>query len=196
VNAPRILIAGIGNIFLGDDAFGVEVAKQLAAKGLPPRIEVVDFGINGLDLTYALMDGYETVILIDAIPRGQTPGTLYTIAPDTEDAHADDAVDADILLEAHSLSPAKVLRLVQRMGGRIDRLLLVGCEPSPLDTEEMREGLSAAVAAAVPAAVTLVLELIQTICASNGNLGRWGIPDAKTPRFPQDEIEAKTVLNC
>ncbi len=74
MNPPRILVGGIGNIFLGDDAFGVEVVKRLAAQWLPPGVEVVDFGIKGLDLTYALLDGYDAVILVDAIPRGQRAG--------------------------------------------------------------------------------------------------------------------------
>ncbi len=84
----RILVAGIGNVFLGDDAFGVEVVRRLAAARLPPEAEVVDFGINGLDLTYALLDGYAAAILVDAIPRGQAPGTLYVIEPEPEDARA------------------------------------------------------------------------------------------------------------
>src|SRR6202030_732892 len=78
----RILIAGIGNIFLGDDAFGVEVVRRLAARKLPDAIRVVDFGIRGFDLAYALMEGYEITILVDATPRGGQPGTLYTIEPD------------------------------------------------------------------------------------------------------------------
>lgn len=161
MNGPRILVAGIGNIFLGDDAFGVEVVSRLAAKGLPEGVEVVDFGIRGLDLTYALLDGYDMAILVDAMPRGQPPGTVYILAPETEDVEADDSVD--VLIEAHSLDPTKVLRLVQRMGGRIDRLLLVGCEPSPVDVDDMREGLSEAVAGAVDEAVKVVLELIEQI---------------------------------
>lgn len=162
MNNPRILVAGIGNIFLGDDAFGVEVVKRLMAKGLPPGIEVVDFGIRGLDLAYTLLDGYKAVIMVDAIPRGRAPGTLYVIEPEAEDASADDSVD--VMIETHSLNPAKVLRLVQRMGGHIDRLLLIGCEPTPLDTDDMRHGLSLAVAAAVDEAVRMVQELIERIC--------------------------------
>ena len=77
----RILIAGIGNIFLGDDAFGVEVARRLVRRRLPDGVRVVDFGIRGLDLTYALLDGYEAVILVDAAPRGGPPGTLYVLEP-------------------------------------------------------------------------------------------------------------------
>ena len=78
----RILVACIGNIFMGDDAFGVEVAARLARKRLPENVHVVDYGIRGLDLAYALMDGYDACILVDAVPRGGAPGTLYTIEPD------------------------------------------------------------------------------------------------------------------
>ncbi len=82
----RILIAGIGNIFLGDDAFGVEVVRRLSrsARKLPDEVRIVDFGIRGFDLAYALMEGYEVAILVDATPRGGVPGTLYTIEPDLQ----------------------------------------------------------------------------------------------------------------
>jgi hydrogenase maturation protease len=176
MNAPRFLVAGIGNIFLGDDGFGVEVVKRLAATNLPQGVEVVDFGIRGLDLTYALLDGYPTVILVDAIPLGQPPGTLYVIEPQPGEATAGDAVD--VLVETHSLDPAKVLQLVRRMGGRIDRLLLVGCEPSPWDGDEddLREGLSDAVAAAVDEAVNKVRALIQQrSCPAGGTLQKTGV---------------------
>src|SRR5580692_8827868 len=82
---PTILVAGIGNIFLGDDAFGVEVVRRLATRNLPAEVRVVDFGIRGLDLAYALQDGYETTILIDAFPHGQTPGTVSIVEPDTKE---------------------------------------------------------------------------------------------------------------
>src|SRR5437870_2595644 len=79
---PRILVAGIGNIFLGDDAFGCEVVQRLAARAWPASVRVVDFGIRGFDLAYALMDGYDVTIFVDATPRADAPGTLYTIEPD------------------------------------------------------------------------------------------------------------------
>jgi hydrogenase maturation protease len=166
MSTRQILVAGIGNIFLGDDAFGVEVVHRLAAKTLPPGVDVVDFGIKGLDLTYALLDGYETVILVDAVPRGQPPGTLYVIEPEAEEAAEDEPVE--LFVETHDLNPASVLRLARRMGGRIDRLLLVGCEPSPLDTDAMCDGLSAAVAGAVQGAVKIVEGLIEEIYESGG----------------------------
>ena len=81
LSLPRILVAGIGNIFLGDDAFGVEVVRRLSAREWPANVRVTDFGIRGYDLAYALLDGYDTTILIDACPRGELAGTLYVIEP-------------------------------------------------------------------------------------------------------------------
>jgi hydrogenase maturation protease len=165
VSAPRILVAGIGNIFLGDDAFGVEVAQRLLQCRLPETVRVVDFGIRGLDLTYALLDGPETVILVDAAPRGQPPGTLYVVKPEMADA--DDAASLEpesLQLDMHGLDPAKVLRLVRALGGHIDRLLLVGCEPAALGSEEeMSMGLSEPVRKAVDEAVGLVQSLLETL---------------------------------
>jgi hydrogenase maturation protease len=159
---PRVLVACVGNIFFGDDAFGVEVARRLAPRPLPEEVYVVDFGIRGLDLTYALLDGYDAVILVDAVPRGGRAGTLYVLEPELKGTAADDGAT----IETHSLDPAKVLRLAAAMGARIERLLLVGCEPSaPCDVEEMRSGLSAPVEAAVGGAVSLVEGLIARILA-------------------------------
>jgi len=164
VASPRILIAGIGNIFLGDDAFGVAVTQRLAQRHFPAGVRVVDFGIRGLDLTYALLDPYDVVILVDAAPRGQLPGTLYVIEP--EAAGTDGLDPADVLLEMHNLDPVKVLRLAAVMGGQIQRLLLVGCEPQPGATEEeMAQGLSAPVQAAVDHAVALIVSLVDDILA-------------------------------
>jgi len=152
---PSILVAGIGNIFLGDDAFGVEVVRRLARRELPEQVRVVDFGIRGLDLTYALLDGYEAVILVDAVPRGEVPGTLFVLEPTRGEAVESAAI------EAHSMDPVKVLRLAEAMGGRVECLLLVGCEPAPADDEEdMREGLSAPARASVDEAVRLIESLV------------------------------------
>jgi len=153
----RILVAGVGNIFFGDDAFGVEVARRLARRELPEGVRVVDFGIRGLDLTYALLDGYEAVILVDATPRGGRPGTLYVLDITAGAAPAEGAPP----IEAHGMDPLKVLRLAAAMGGRVGRLLVVGCEPEPsADADEMRAGLSDAVAAAAEEAVPLIESLV------------------------------------
>ena len=156
---PRVLVAGVGNIFLGDDAFGVEVAQRLLRRGLPDVVRVVDFGIRGLDLTYALLDGYEAVVLVDAAPRGGRPGTRYVLAVDPV-AATGSRCDGPAI-EAHSMDPPKVLRLAAAMGGQVGRLLLVGCEPTPLDeADEMQTGLSEPVGRAVDEAVVLVEELV------------------------------------
>jgi hydrogenase maturation protease len=155
---PRILVAGIGNIFLGDDAFGVAVAQRLLQRELPPEVRVVDFGIRGLDLTYALLEGYEAVILVDAVPRGGAPGTLYVLEPAKETP----ADDGDAVMQTHGMDPLKVLRLVEAMGGRIERLLLVGCElVPPADShKDMQMGLSALVRDRVEEAVGLIESLV------------------------------------
>ncbi|HVS38678.1 MAG TPA: hydrogenase maturation protease [Gemmataceae bacterium] len=158
---PRILIACVGNIFLGDDAFGVEVARRLADRPLPEEVRVVDFGIRGLDLTYALLEEYEAVLLVDAVPRGGAPGTLYVLAPEEP---TDEPEDGAAMIETHGMDPVKVLRLVRAMGGRVRRLLVVGCEPSPVgDAEEMTMGLGAPVQAAVDQAVALIESVVARI---------------------------------
>jgi hydrogenase maturation protease len=158
---PSILIAGIGNIFLGDDAFGSEVARRLIERELPTEVRVVDFGIRGFDLAYALLDGYEVTIFVDATPRGGEPGTLYTIEPDLKEL---DQLEADgVMAETHGMNPMKVLRLVESMGGEFKRILLVGCEPAPLESEDGHMGLSEAVEAAVDEAINLVESLVTKI---------------------------------
>jgi hydrogenase maturation protease len=158
MSAPRILIAGVGNIFFGDDAFGVEVARRLAQCPLPEGVRVVDFGIRGFDLAYALMDGFEMTILVDATPRGGPPGTLYVIEPDLSEL---DAPDQPAGIETHAMNPMSVLRLVRSLGGEPKGLRVVGCEPGTLGTDENPvDGLSEPVRAAVDEAVRLVERLI------------------------------------
>jgi hydrogenase maturation protease len=163
VQKPKILVAGIGNIFLGDDAFGVEVARRLANVKLPEAVRVTDFGIRGFDLAYALQDGYETTILVDACPRGQAPGTLYVIEPDLSAWDAPEAQTA--VVEAHAMNPTSVLRMARAMNIEVKNVLLVGCEPETLGGEEGQMGLSAPVEAAVDEAVKLVRGLISEVLA-------------------------------
>jgi hydrogenase maturation protease len=162
---PQILIAGIGNIFLGDDAFGVEVARRLLARELPASVRVTDFGIRGYDLAYALLDGYDTTILVDACPRGEAAGTLYVIEPDLNDVG--DAEEQQGTVEAHSMNPLDVLRLAHSMGGPLKRVLLVGCEPGTLGPEEGQMGLSEPIEAAVDEAVELVESLVAKILSGD-----------------------------
>ena len=157
----RILVAGIGNIFLGDDAFGIEVVRELIGSELPAGVEVADFGIRGYDLAYAIMDGYAATILVDTVSKGNPPGTLYLIEPDTEEL----AKLQNELPNGHNLGPVHVLHLVQSLGGQITGLYLVGCEPAVLETEDGQMGLSEPVQAAVPQAVEMIRRLVNDLNA-------------------------------
>jgi len=159
--APRILVAGIGNIFMGDDAFGVEVVRRLWCRELPEYVRVVDYGIRGLDLAYALLDDYDAAILVDAAGQGEEPGTLYVLEPEIGDASAQ---GGEVLVEAHGMNPMRVLQTVTAMGGRPRRVLVVGCEPATLGDEfEGTMGLSAPVEAAVGGAIAIIESLIAKV---------------------------------
>src|SRR5215218_1910398 len=161
--SKRVLIAGIGNIFLGDDGFGIEVVKRLAGRGLPEGVEVVDFGIRGMDLAYALQDDYELVVFVDATPRGGEPGTVYLIEPEIEE-------DGAVSLDTHGMDPVKVIRLARALGARPTRTLVVGCEPKVIPGrrggsqthpyDDMLMELSEPVRAAVEEAAKLVESLV------------------------------------
>jgi hydrogenase maturation protease len=161
----RILVAGIGNIFLGDDAFGVEVAWRLASRPLPPGVEVGDFGIRGFDLAHALLDDLDAAVLVDATPRGGAPGTLYVIEPEA------DAPGTAASIETHGMHPVRVLHLAHALGGQPPRVLVVGCEPAPLAEgleEEGWMGLSDAVQAAIEPAVELVEAVLADLLGTAG----------------------------
>jgi hydrogenase maturation protease len=155
----RILIAGIGNIFFGDDAFGGEVIKELTKAPLPEGVDAVDFGIRSYDLAYAIMDGYAATILVDITARGEPPGTVYLIELDQEKIGNLEATAPD----GHNLDPVAVLRLTQSLGGQIERLYLVACEPAILETEDGRIGLSESVQAAVPEALRMIQRLVDKL---------------------------------
>ncbi|MHB9863981.1 hydrogenase maturation protease [Streptomyces sp. YIM S03343] len=150
----RVLVAGIGNIFLGDDGFGVETVRALTARPLPGQVETADIGVRGVHLAYQLLDGYDTVILVDATARGAEPGTLHVIEPE--------ATGAPAAPDGHRMTPDAVLALLGTLcastGARAPRrMLVVGCEPARLDEGI---GLSPAVSDAVPRAVRLIEELL------------------------------------
>lgn len=152
----RTLVAGIGNVFLGDDGFGVEVVRRLAEQPAGDGVCVRDFGIRGLDLAYALLE-FERVILVDAAPRGGTPGTLYVIEPDLAALG-----DADAAPFGHALVPTRALAMARAMGGRLRFVRVVGCEPAHLpDPDDLAVGLSPPVAGAVDGAVALVRQLLE-----------------------------------
>jgi hydrogenase maturation protease len=170
VDTKKILIAGIGNIFLADDAFGVEVANRLATQSFPAGVRVADFGIRGFDLAYALMGGYETTILVDAYPGQGEPGTLFVVEPDL--AEISQGTSQPATVDAHAMNPVSVLRMAAGMGAQLKRILLVGCVPATLGPEEGQMGLSESVAAAVDEAVNLVVSLVTRVLAGEWPAGK------------------------
>ncbi len=165
--AARVLVAGVGNVFLGDDGFGVEVVRRLASRALPRGVEVVDFGIRGMDLAYALGDGYRLALLVDAAARGESPGTLSVIEP-----HDDEPIGPPV--EGHGMDPVRVLALARRLGREPSRTLVVACEPQAIvdsASGELLAELSPPVAAAVEPAVALVLSLAEEHLTSRTEVG-------------------------
>jgi len=154
MNHPRILIAGVGNIFLGDDAFGVEVVRRMAQRALPAAVRVMDFGIKGIDLAYALLEGYDGAILVDAVSRGGEPGRLHVLEPDLDNM-ADTGAGEQVVV-AHGMDPVEVLRLVRTLGGPLPTIRVVGCEPATFAPADGRACLSVPVDAAVEGAITLI----------------------------------------
>jgi hydrogenase maturation protease len=150
-----ILIAGIGNIFLGDDGFGSEVARRLAKQVALPEVRVIDFGIRGWDFVYTLLDGYESTVVIDAVARGGKPGTIYVLEPDLKELPLDNAV-----LDAHTMDPMRVLALARSMGAELKDIRIVGCEPQTFGGDEGHMGLSQPVAAAVDQAIRVIEKML------------------------------------
>jgi hydrogenase maturation protease len=153
----RVLVAGVGNIFLGDDGFGVEVANRLAGTEFPAGVKVADYGIRGVHLAYELLDGYDALILIDAAPRGEPPGTLSVIEPDFDAIPTADPYSAP-LVDAHGMEPDAVFGLLKTLGGQVAQVWVLACEPAEV-TDRM--GLSAPVAGAVDEAVRLARQLAE-----------------------------------
>jgi hydrogenase maturation protease len=159
----RVLVAGIGNVFMADDGFGVAVAERLAERKLPPGVDVVDFGIRGMDLVYALGEGYDVAVFVDAVPRGEEPGTLFVIEPDLR--------EGEVAIDFHGMDPVKVIALARELGEVPERVLVVGCEPKVRmngDEEEIVGELSEPVLAAVDGAVELVEDLLGELTEANG----------------------------
>lgn len=165
--SPRILCAGIGNVFFSDDGFGVAVANRLVRHRLPDCVRVEDYGIRGVHLAYELLEGYDALVLIDAMPMGdEPPGTLVVLEPDRPpsslSSSAADGDDMAPIMDAHTMSPLTVLTTLANLGGGVDRIFVVGCQPA---TVEEGMGLSEPVAAAVDGAVEMVSELLTELAS-------------------------------
>src|ERR1017187_6121818 len=200
----RTLVACLGNIFLGDDGFGVEVAKRFAGQELPEGVRVTDYGIRGMHLAYDLAEGFDTTILVDAMQRGDEPGTVYVVEPQParHPAGGDDpgggtgggagtgrgrAADSSplaamSLFDAHGMQPEVVLDMAGMLGAEAGRVLVVGCEPASL---EEGIGLSTPVGAAVDEAVRVVTRLV------TGGGPRYDTPQQGTPP-PQSTPQQST----
>jgi hydrogenase maturation protease len=165
---PRILVAGIGNVFLADDGFGVEVARRLSGRQLPAGVEVADFGIRGMDLAYALQAAYDAVVFVDTAPRGEAPGTLSVIEPELD--------PDEVVIDTHGMDPVRVLGLARALGRVPPRVLVVACEPERIvhgeHDEDLVGELSATVQAAVDEAVPLVESLVAELAAELTSTGK------------------------
>lgn len=161
MTAPRVLVAGIGNVFFGDDGFGSEVASRLVEHRFPESVRVQDFGIRGVHLAYELLDGCDALVLVDAVPMGESPGTVALI--EAEVPAPGDVVESETPLDAHTMNPDVVLQTLAKLGGYVEHVVVVGCEPERI---EPSMGLSPAVEAAVDPTVDRVAALVHDLCRS------------------------------
>ena len=153
----RVLVACVGNIFKSDDGFGVEVAARLAKRQVPSGVRVVDYGIRSVHLVYELLDGYDVLVLVDVVGQQEgAPGSLYVIEPELPPREADSDLLPEVMLDPHDLAPADAMSLVPTLGGHVDKIVVVGCQPATLDDGI---GLSGPVAAAVERAADLVVDV-------------------------------------
>ena len=167
VMTERVLVAGVGNIFLGDDGFGVAVASRMAGETFPEGVKVGDFGIRSVHLAYELLDGYDSLVLIDALSRGDPPGTLTVLEPELDDHPLGEAAALGAM-DAHTMHPEAVLNMLSALGGQLRRVVVVGCEPALV---EEYLGLSTEVAGAVDQAVEIVRDLVAELSTSNRKEG-------------------------
>jgi hydrogenase maturation protease len=154
----QILVAGVGNAWMKDDAFGGMVAKRLTEGDLPSGVSVFDFGTGGLDLAYEVMRGYDALILVDISRQDGEPGTLYVMEPDPKEI---EPIEDGQVVNPHGMDPQTVLRFVKTVGGWPGKVMVVACEPAVV--EEMGLGLSPAVEQAVERGVSLVRETIEEL---------------------------------
>jgi hydrogenase maturation protease len=178
----RVLVAGVGNVFLGDDGFGVAVVQRLLTtsrdgaadrEALPERVDVADYGIRGVHLAFDLLDArHDALVLVDALPLGEPAGTLAVLQVDLDDPgwrlRPADVLEAPAA-DGHGMDPESVLRLLRSLGGRVDSVVVVGCQPAAV---EERMGLSEPVQAALDEAVRLVTDV------ARGQASRIAGPDA------------------
>jgi hydrogenase maturation protease len=152
----KILVAGIGNAWMGDDGFGAEVVKRLGEVELPRGVAVMDFGTGGLNLAYEVMRGYDALLILDISEQGGTPGTLYVIEADVDSVEA--GIEDGDTLNPHGMDPKTMLRFVKSIGAWPGKVVVIACEPQTV--AEIGFQLSESVAGALEPAVKLVLDTI------------------------------------
>jgi hydrogenase maturation protease len=155
----QILVAGIGNAFMGDDGFGGQVAQRLEQRELPAGVSVFDFGTGGLDLAYEVMRGYDALVIVDINRQGEPPGTVFVMEPDPADVEG--GIEDGAVIDPHAMEPQTVLRFVKSVGGWPGKVVIVACEPSAVG--EVAWGLSEPVEAALDRAVDVVLEQVEEL---------------------------------
>lgn len=163
----RVLVAGVGNVLRSDDGFGVEVARRLSGLPLPPGVRVVETGIGGIALIHELADGFDVLVVVDAVDRDRTPGTIMMIEPDIVDVDLLRPLERhDLLADMHVATPERVFMLARALGTLPPRVILVGCQP--VDATSVGEGLSGPVAAAVDVAVAEILDQLTLFAEAGG----------------------------
>jgi hydrogenase maturation protease len=155
----QILVAGIGNAFMGDDGFGGRVAQRLEQGKLPDGVSVFDFGTGGLDLAYEVMRGYDALVIVDISRQGEEPGTVFVMEPDPEDVEG--GIEDGAVIDPHAMDPQTVLRFVKSVGGWPGKVVIVACEPS--EVGQVAWGLSEPVEAALDRAVEVVLRQVEAL---------------------------------
>jgi hydrogenase maturation protease len=161
----RVLIACVGNILRGDDGFGVIVAEELARRSLPTGVDLIETGIGGMSIVQQLMDGYDAMIVIDAVDRGAAPGTVFVLDPQVADPNTLSPEEwRQQFSNLHLAEPSRILLLARAAGVLPSRVILVGCQPERID--EYEPTLTATVQSAVPVAAARALELATSMLAS------------------------------
>ena len=158
----RTLVAGVGNVFLRDDAFGVEVVRLLDGQPRPPGVQIRDYGIRGVHLVYELLDGCDLFVLIDAAARGEEPGTVSVVEVDLPRPDSPGSLPQPVM-DAHDLTPDAIFALLASLGGRPGRCLVVACEPADVSAGM---GLSEPVRQALPHAVRAVQDILARAAAA------------------------------
>ena len=131
MTSGRVLVAGFGNLLLGDDGFGVAVVRKLAAEPIPAGVETLEVGTGGMELVYGLMGGFDRLIVVDAVRRGHAPGTLYVFRP----SDADLASAPGEPIDPHFAEPTRAMKMAKSLGYLPADVTVVGCEPGPCDLD-------------------------------------------------------------